>query len=139
MAIEKDQKVTMDYKLSMAGEMLDQSLDSGKFEFIFGAGQIIAGLESRIADMNVGESREVVVPCAEAYGEHDINAKKVYLKEHFSDEDLKIGTMLEATGEDGFPVYATISEIMDKEVVLDLNHPLAGKDLHFAITIETIE
>jgi FKBP-type peptidyl-prolyl cis-trans isomerase SlyD len=47
--------------------------------------------------------------------------------------------VLEATGHDGLPVFATISDIMDKEVVLDLNHPMAGKDLHFSIIIESIE
>jgi FKBP-type peptidyl-prolyl cis-trans isomerase SlyD len=139
MAIEINQKVTMHYKLSMEGEHLDANLDKGTFEFIFGTGQIIPGLEARIVDMNAGDSKDVVVPAKEAYGEYDINAKKVYLKEHFSDDDLEIGNVLEATGHDGLPVFATISDIMDKEVVLDLNHPMAGKDLHFSIIIESIE
>jgi FKBP-type peptidyl-prolyl cis-trans isomerase SlyD len=139
MAIENNQKVTMHYRLRMEGEHLDANLDNGTFEFVFGAGQIIPGLEARIADMNVGDSREVVVPAREAYGEYDINAKKVYLKEHFSEDDLELGAVLEATGHDGQPVFATISDIMEKEVVLDLNHPMAGKDLNFSIMIEAIE
>lgn len=139
MAIQNEQKVTMKYKLSMEGEHLDENLDSGTFEFIFGTGQIIPGLESRIADMNAGETRDVTVPAREAYGEYDINAKKIYLREHFSEDDLAVGNVLEATGHDGLPVFATISDIMEKEVVLDLNHPMAGKDLNFSIVIEAIE
>jgi FKBP-type peptidyl-prolyl cis-trans isomerase SlyD len=76
MAIEINQKVTMHYKLSMEGEHLDANLDKGTFEFIFGTGQIIPGLEARIVDMNAGDSKDVVVPAKEAYGEYDINAKK---------------------------------------------------------------
>lgn len=138
MAIKKNQQVSMEYKLTMEGDYLDKSLDSGVFEFVFGAGQILQGLESRISDMEVGESRKVIVPSNEAYGEYDINAKAVYLKEYFSDTDIEVGMRLEATGKDGNPVYATISQIMENEVVLDLNHPLAGKDLCFDIKVTKI-
>jgi FKBP-type peptidyl-prolyl cis-trans isomerase SlyD len=139
MAIENEQVVSITYELKVDGNVADSNVGGQPLEFSFGSGQIIPGLESRIQDMNVGDSKEVAVPAAEAYGEYNPEAKQVVPKEQFAGLDLEVGMPLQGQGEDGQPFQVTVAEIQENEVVVDFNHPLAGKELNFSITIESIK
>lgn len=139
MAIENDQLVSINYELKIEGEVVDSNIGKDVLEFPFGAGQLIPGLEARIQDMNEGESRDVSVPAAEAYGEYDQNAKQLVPKEQFGDLELQIGMPLQGQGEDGQQFQVIVTNILDEQVEVDFNHPLAGKDLEFSITIQSIK
>ncbi|MEJ2468749.1 MAG: FKBP-type peptidyl-prolyl cis-trans isomerase, partial [Campylobacterales bacterium] len=80
MAIQPNQKVAIEYELTVDGNVVDSNVGREPLEFQFGAGQIIPGLESRIADLNAGENTEVTVPAAEAYGEYNEEAMQVVPK-----------------------------------------------------------
>ena len=139
MAIENNQKVALRYELKVDGNLLDSNLDGEPLEFAFGSGQIIPGLESRIQDMSEGESKDVIVPAAEGYGEYSEDAQQTLPKEQFqSIENLQVGMPLQAQGQNGQPIQVVVKDIQDESVVIDLNHPLAGKELNFAITVESI-
>lgn len=139
MAIENNQLVSISYELKIEGEVVDSNIDKEPLEFTFGSGQIIPGLESRIADMNVNDSKDVSVPAAEAYGEYNPEAKQLVPKEQFGDLELQIGMPLQGQGEGGNPIQVIVTNILDNEVEVDFNHPLAGKDLDFSITVKTIK
>lgn len=139
MAIEDNQVVGMMYELKIDGNVIDSNIGGQALEFSFGTGQIIPGLESRIKDMNEGDSSEVVVPAAEGYGEYNEGAKQNVPKDQFAGLDLEVGMPLQGQGEDGQPFQVTVLEILDEEVVVDFNHPLAGKELNFSITIDSIK
>lgn len=139
MAIENNQKVAVRYELKVDGNLVDSNVDGEPLEFAFGAGQIIPGLESRIQDMNAGESKDITVPAAEGYGEYNEEAQQTLPKEQFQAiENLQIGMPLQAQGQNGQPLQVVVKDIQDDNVVLDLNHPLAGKDLNFSIAIDSI-
>lgn len=136
--IKKGDKVKFNYTLRVDGAVRDSSDGRGPLAYEHGAGQIIPGLEKRVEDMNVGDKRTVKVPAAEGYGEVQESAKKRVPKDAIKNSaELKVGDMVGAqSGEHRF--QAVISKVDDKEVELDFNHPLAGKDLEFDVEIVEI-
>lgn len=139
MAIENDQVVSINYELKLEGEIVDSNIDKEPLEFTFGSGQLIPGLEARIVDMNVGDTQEIMVPAQEAYGEYNPEAKQNVPKAQFGDLELKVGMPLQGQGEGGQPIQVVVAEILEEEVVVDFNHPLAGQDLNFTVTIQSIK
>jgi len=139
MAIQNNQVVAMNYELKVGGETVDSNIDKEPLEFTFGSGQIIPGLESRIADMNEKDTKDITVPSVEAYGEYNPEAKQLVPKEQFGDLELQVGMPLQGQGQDGNPIQVVVTNILDNEVEVDFNHPLAGKDLDFSITIQSIK
>ncbi len=139
MAIESNQVVAMMYELKVDGEVVDSNIGKDPLEFTYGTGQIIPGLESRIVELNEGDSKDITVPAAEAYGEYNEEAKQVLPKEQFGDLELQIGMPLQGQGENGQPIQVIVTDIKeDGSVEVDFNHPLAGKELNFSITINSI-
>ncbi|RXJ77896.1 peptidylprolyl isomerase [Arcobacter sp. F155] len=139
MAIESNQVVAMMYELKVDGEVVDSNIGKDPLEFTYGTGQIIPGLESRIVELNEGDSKDITVPAAEAYGEYNEEAKQVLPKEQFGDLELQVGMPLQGQGENGQPIQVIVTDIKeDGSVEVDFNHPLAGKELNFSITINSI-
>ncbi len=128
--------VSLEYTLTVDGQVIDSSEGHGPIEYIQGQGQIILGLEKATYGMAVGESKEVVVPPAEAYGEADPNAFVEVPKSEFPPEiPLEVGTPLQLRDNQGQIFDATIAEIKEDSVVLNFNHPLAGKTLTFQVKV----
>jgi FKBP-type peptidyl-prolyl cis-trans isomerase SlyD len=124
--------VKMDYTLYVDGQVVDSSEGYGPLEFIQGHRNIIPGLEREIMGMQVGESREIVVKPADAYGEYDEDAFVDILRSQFPQSfDFQIGRTVRLSDPSGRLVTASIAEIGEKDVRLDMNHPLAGKELNF--------
>ncbi|NVJ54104.1 MAG: peptidylprolyl isomerase [Campylobacteraceae bacterium] len=139
MAIENNQVVAMMYELKVDGEVVDSNIGKDPLEFTYGTGQIIPGLESRIVELNEGDSKDITVPAEEAYGEYNEEAKQVLPKEQFGDLELQVGMPLQGQGENGQPIQVIVTDIKeDGSVEVDFNHPLAGKELNFSITISSI-
>lgn len=138
MAIKKDQMVTLNYELKINDEILDSNLDGDSIEFKYGTGKLISGLESRISEMNEGETKVINVPANEAYGEFNEELFETLPISEFEGIDLQIGMSLEADGEDGEQFKATVTEVTKDDVTVDYNHPLAGSDLDFTVVIKKI-
>ena len=138
MAIKKDQTVEMNYELKINEEMIEDNMDGESIKFVYGSGQIIPGLESRIEDMNVGESKTINVPSNEAYGEYDEALSQILPIEEFEGINLEIGMVLEGEEENQEVIRATVTEVTNEDVTVDYNHPLAGCDLEFTILIKSI-
>jgi FKBP-type peptidyl-prolyl cis-trans isomerase SlyD len=137
--VEKDLVVSMEYKLTVEGEVVDSSTEDGPIEFIQGRGNIIPGLEKELYDMNIGDSKKVKVVAKEAYGEYDPEAvEEVPLEDFPTDIPMEVGVELAVEDEEGEAMSAVIVEIGKDTVTLDFNHPLAGKDLDFDIKIAAI-
>lgn len=138
MAISNDQTVAIKYELKVEGNVIDSNIDKEPLEFKFGAGQIIPGLESRIAELSEGEEASVVVPASEAYGEYNEEAMQKLPKSQLEGIELEVGLPLQGQSPDGQPINVVVKEIYDDEVLIDFNHPLAGKDLNFDVNIISI-
>ncbi|MFT6167537.1 MAG: peptidylprolyl isomerase [Vicingaceae bacterium] len=138
---EKGNKVKVHYTGTLTDETIfDSSRQREPIEFEVGASQMIAGFDSAVQGMKVGETKKVEIPSTEAYGpvkeEAMIKVAKDQLPEGMNPE---IGMQLEATQQDGKKQVLVVAEVMENEVVLDANHPLAGKDLIFEIEMMEIK
>lgn len=138
MAIKNNQVVSMQYELKVNGNLIESNLQADPIEFVFGSGDIVPGLETRIANMIEGEKKEITVPAVEAYGNYDETLCEIVPISEFEGIDLQIGMILEAEGENGEVFKATVSDVTKEDVTVDYNHPLAGNDLDFKIVINKI-
>lgn len=113
--------------------------ESGPLQFVIGEGDLLPAFESTVVGMSVGETRTVTIPAAEAYGERDDEMVVTIPRSEFP-EDIEphVGMGLELTQEDGESVVVEVMEVTDDAVILDANHPLAGEDLTFEITLRQI-
>ena len=119
------------------GSQFDSSSDRGEpIEFICCAGQMIPGFDAAVKDMALGEKKTVKIPCAEAYGEYNPAAVQHFKTADVPNADqLPVGEMIYLRGPGGQPMPAKVVSVDENEVVIDLNHALAGKDLTFEIEL----
>ena len=138
--VETGSAVSFDYTLTDdSGKVVDTSKGKEPMQYIHGKGQIIPGLEKELAGMSVGSEKKVTVKPEEAYGAVDPTAFTEVPKEKLPPDALKVGTMLLAQGPQGQGVPVRVHEIKEKTVVMDFNHPLAGKTLSFDVKITDIK
>ena len=137
MSISENQVASIHYELRgvASGEILDSNLQSAPLSFIVGKGQIIPGLEEKIKELSVGDNANITVAAADAYGQYDENAVQTLPKEQFAGLELQEGMTLYGQGEHGETVQVVVKSFNDENVVIDFNHPLAGKNITFEVEI----
>jgi FKBP-type peptidyl-prolyl cis-trans isomerase SlyD len=135
-AVADDVVVSIDYTLTVEGQVVDTTEGDEPLHFLQGHQNIIPGLERELVGMKIGDSKQVVVSPTEAYGEIDEDNIIDVPRSEFPEEiPLEPGTELEVKNSDGEVLSATINEVNSDTVKLDFNHPLAGKELTFDVTI----
>lgn len=138
--IENGSKVRLEYTLKDdGGKVLDSNKGRDPLTYTQGEQQIIPGLEKALDGMREGEEKKVTVNPADAYGETDPKAVTEVPKEMLPPDALTVGTELVAQSQGGARRIVRIKEIKEKTVVIDLNHPLAGKALFFDLKVLGVE
>ena len=139
MQITSGKVVSIDYTLTDdEKQTIDSSVGGEPLAFIYGSGQIIPGLEKALAGKIAGDSLQVKVSPEEGYGIHD--AEKIMTVPRSKIDgvpNLKEGMQLQASGGHGAQVV-TVTKITTDEVTLDANHPLAGANLNFDVTVREV-
>ena len=138
MAIEANQIVSIEYQVKDGETVVDSNIGGAPLVFMFGKGQIISGLEDGIVNMTAGEKSDILVQPADAYGELNEEATQSVPKDQFAGIDLEVGMTLYGQGEDGATTQVIVKEIAEETVVIDFNHPLAGKALMFSVTVNSV-
>ena len=138
MAIQENQVVSIEYEVRDGDVIVDSNIGGVPLVFMQGRGQIIPGLEKGISNMTTGEKADVLVKSEDAYGAYNEEAMQEVPIEQFAGIELSKGMNLYGQGEDGSTVQVTVKEIKPETVVVDFNHPLAGKDLMFSVQINSI-
>ena len=133
-------KVAFHYTGTLAdGSVFDSSEGRDPLAFTMGQGQIIPGLEKAFDGMAAGDEKTVTVPAAEAYGEHNPQAVQQIPRSEIPDNiPTEPGTQLQMQAPNGQVVMVTVAQVTDEKVTLDANHPMAGKDLTFALELVEI-
>ena len=123
------------------GTQFDSSYDRGEpIAFTCGAGQMIAGFDAAVMDMEVGEKKSVHIPAAQAYGERRDDLLMNFPAEQVPNmEQIKVGDKLFLQAPNGMPIPVTVVDVDASGVVLDANHELAGQDLNFDIELVEVE
>lgn len=138
MSINEGQVVSIEYEVRDGSKVIDSNVGKEPLVFMFGKGQIIPGLENGIKDMQIGEKADVLVKAKDAYGEYNPEATQELPKEQFAGIELEEGMTLYGQDEKGGTVQVIVKEIKENSVVVDFNHPLAGKDLMFTVTLNSV-
>lgn len=140
MKVGKGSVVSVDYELHLGdGKVIDASSPGSPLAYIHGEGQIVPGLERALEGLDMGEARQVVVSPEDGYGVHDARGIQEVPRNAFpSDVEPFAGMELMAEGPQGQTVPFVVREVKPDSVVIDLNHPLAGRTLHFAVTVRDV-
>ncbi|NTU53216.1 MAG: peptidylprolyl isomerase [Chlorobiaceae bacterium] len=121
------------------GTIFDSSEDRGPLEFTVGSGQVIAGFDRAMIDMEPGQKKQVNIPVDEAYGARVDDLVAEIGRENLpADLQLEVGQQLQLSLADGEEAIVMIVDLTEKTVTLDANHPMAGLDLNFDLQLVEI-
>jgi len=121
------------------GTVFDSSKGGDPLEFTLGEGTVIPGFESAVEGMEVGDTLTTTIEASDAYGVADPRLRVNVPHDRFPDDiDPQVGQYLQVTQQDGTTIPVTVAEVAEEAVTLDANHPLAGQDLTFEITLVSV-
>src|SRR3569623_1278483 len=141
MKVENNKVVSFHYSVSDdSGETVDSSRERGEpLTILAGHGNIIPGLEKALEGRAVGDSFKVTIPTAEAYGARNEDMVQRVPKKYFQQGDrLKTGDVTVLALKEGGHRVVTVRKVGMTTIDVDLNHPMAGKDLDFEVEITEI-
>ncbi len=140
MAIKKGDKIKIEYTGTLDDKtVFDTSEGKSPLEFEAGSGKVIKGFDDAVMGMEKGEEKNVKLEVKDAYGEHNPELVRKIPRESLpKDQEPKPGMMLLVKTPTGQQYPVKIKEVSDKEITIDLNHPLAGKNLNFKIKVADI-
>ena len=131
--------ITLEYELTDSdGNLLDSSARTGPMRYLHGAGQLQPALEGAIAGLETGATTTVELPCADAFGERD-EARTIEVARDQLPVEVTVGEMVSAQNKSGQPISLAVIHLDDETARLDGNHPLAGKDVVFKVTVARVE
>jgi FKBP-type peptidyl-prolyl cis-trans isomerase SlyD len=143
MKVENQKVVTLEYDLYVDGEngqeeMMEKATAEAPLVYCHGEGMMLPAFERAMEGLAEGEAFDFRIPCEEAYGEYDTDGvlqldKKMFYNGdgEFDSERVYVGAIVPMNTADGQIINAQIAEITKNKVTIDLNHPLAGENLHF--------
>ncbi len=139
MAIKSGSTVTLNYRVYIDSELIDQTSPSEPLTYTQGTGQVISGLEKGVEGLDKGDKKELVIPPEEAYGQY--SEEKIL---HIPKEDLpgdvepEKGMQLQAMSQEGSLYVGVVTDVKSDHVDVDFNHPLAGKTLRLEVEVEDV-
>lgn len=137
MKIGKHTVPSVTYSLKVEGEVVDKADESRPLEFIAGLGMMIPGFESQLEGKSAGDTFEIEVASKDAYGPHDpkgvipLPLKTFEVDGKVDMEVVKVGASMPMQDQEGNALHGLIVKLEEENVIMDFNHVLAGKDLHF--------
>ena len=130
--IQNDTVVQLAYNLLVDGE----EIESDVLEYLHGHENITTGLENALTGLQVGDTKEVLVRAEDAYGEFDPDAVVMVTRASFPpDFEIRLGEPMRLRDANGHVFTGVATALYEDSVELDLNHPMAGKDLQFTVTV----
>lgn len=140
--IQPNARVVLEYELvDESNEVVDaSSLEGGEpIVYVHGYGMIVPGLEVGVIGLKVGDEKEVTVPPEAGFGEHDEELVLEVDREDFPrPAEVKVGDEMVAESPEGEEAVMRVLEVKDDTVVVDANHPLAGKTLRYKVKVREI-
>lgn len=136
MKIQNDRVVSIKYVLTDNDKNIIDKSEDGKFSFLIGKGNIIPGLENALIDKSQGDIFDVQIESKDAYGEYnDELIHKVPRTQFPPDMEIEAGMQFQGQTAEGQTTVVQVKEVVDDNVMVDNNHPLAGVQLNFAVEV----
>lgn len=140
MTVSDGKTISMEYTLTLENkEVLDTNVGGEPLTFTQGSHEIIPGLETALVGMKAGETKKVTVAPEQAYGEINPQAIQEVPIDQIPPDARKVGVQLQGKDGQGRVVLPKVTEVKEQVVVLDFNHPLAGKTLYFDVKILDVQ
>jgi FKBP-type peptidyl-prolyl cis-trans isomerase SlyD len=138
--VEQGARVQIEYTIKDdAGHVIDSNRGEAPLAYTHGRKQLVPGLEQALGGMHVGEAKSVTVGPEDGFGPVLPEAQTEVPKEIVPSDALHVGAELVARAPGGAERVVRVKEVRDGTVVLDLNHPLAGKTLNFDVRVVDVE
>ena len=140
--IDEDKRITLHFSvLLMDGTVVDSTREHAPATFQYGDGNLLPGFEQALLGLKVGDKRSMIIETANGFGErNDKNLQEIPRNRFSRDMVLEQGTMISfANAGDGGELPGVVQKIEEELVIVDFNHPLAGRDLTFDVEIIQIE
>lgn len=140
MSVKNNDNIKVHYTGKLEdGTVFDSSEGREPLAFKVGVGHVIQGFDEGVLGMKVAEKKEIFIPMEKAYGKYSEDLIVSFLKEQLpEDMDFEVGLKLQMPSEHGMMIPITVKEVTDKEVFLDANSNLAGKNLIFDVQLVEI-
>jgi FKBP-type peptidyl-prolyl cis-trans isomerase SlpA len=133
--IETGMSVTLHFSLVLEdGHIIDSNFESEPATFSVGDGNLLPGFESILMGLVNGDEREFTIPPEQAFGQHNPQNVQAVERGNFDQEELELGAMFSFQNGDG-ELPGVIVDVDENEVMIDFNHPLAGKNIIFQVKI----
>jgi peptidylprolyl isomerase len=131
----------MHYDTKLHDRIIDTTRDKKPLEFMVGEGHVLKGLDEAVVGLETGAKKTVVIPPEKGYGKRKekFHTKMPRLKSNEPDTGIKEGNLVRYKTEKGILKYATVIEVGENNLTLDLNHPLAGQTLTFDLEIVDVK
>ena len=136
--VELGTKVTLHFALILEdGDVIDSNFETAPATFTVGDGNLLPGFESTLIGLENGDERAFTIPPEEAFGQHNPQNVQRVDRSNFDQQELEVGAMFSFQNGDG-ELPGVIIEFEDEEILVDFNHPLAGKNIIFQVKIMDI-
>jgi len=140
MAVDSGKRVLIEYTLTLEDETkVDSNVGNEPLSFVHGERQILPALEEALTGMETGDTRRVVLTAEQGYGPEDPKLFQEVERERVPEDAQHEGTALTARDSSGQTYPLRVQEVKEKTIILDLNHPLAGKTLIFDVKVVDIQ
>ena len=141
MKINSQSRLRLNFSLSLAeGQIIDSNFDAEPVTMKIGDGNMLPGFEAHLIGMTTGDTKEVLVPAMQAFGEHNSDNLQQFDRQHFaSDVEQQEGLVVSFSDANGSELPGVVTALSDKQVKVDFNHPLAGRDIVFTVKIASVE
>jgi FKBP-type peptidyl-prolyl cis-trans isomerase SlpA len=135
LAVKEGTKVQVHYTLEAEGKVIVSTENKEPLEFVYGQSEMLPAFEKNILGLKNGDEKEFTLQPEEAFGAPNPNALLKVEREKFPPGEAEVGTVFAIPGPDGKPLQGIVANVTPEQVIVDFNHPLAGKALHFEVKI----
>ncbi len=139
--IAEGTRVTLHFSVGLlGGDTIDSTFDGQPATFTVGDGNLLEGFERSLFGLTAGDKKTFAINPENGFGQHNPQNIQVIPREHFSDDmNLEAGLVLSFSDAQNTELPGVVLEFDDKEVKVDFNHPLAGKDVELTVEIIAVE
>jgi len=139
--IAEGMEVTLNFSIALSdGGLVDSNFDSKPATFVMGDGNLLAGFEEVLVGLQAGDEQTFTMPPEKAFGQPNPNNVQSFKKDQFGDDmNLEPGLMLSFADANNAELPGVVKSVLENEVIVDFNHPLAGETLTFKVKIVDVQ